>query len=34
VLVLAAGERLEYGDPKVLMQDPASHFSNLLQQLN
>jgi len=33
VLILSAGEKLEYGDPKVLMNDSQSHFSSFLKDL-
>ena len=33
VLVLANGKRLEYDSPRVLMNNPESHFSKLLKEL-
>ena len=33
VLVLDHGKVLEYDTPKVLMENPDSHFSDLLKEL-
>ena len=33
VLVLSHGQVLEYDSPKVLMENPESHFSGLLKEL-